>query len=64
MQKVLGITYESAPPECWEQYLGYIFQPLSPLMLYGRDASQQPPCDPSEALYYGWKDTVLNKPCK
>ena len=61
MQQVLGVTYESAPPECWDQYLGHIFKPLRPLMLYGRDASQQPRCSTYEAVYWGWKDTVVEK---
>ena len=63
MQQVLGLTYESAPPECLGQYLGTIFKPLRPLMLYGRDASQQPQCKPKEAVYWGWKDTVWGVGC-
>ena len=61
MQQVLGLTYESAPTETWEQYLGHIFKPLTPMMLYGRDASLQPRCPPTEAVYWGWKDTVVDK---
>ena len=59
MQQVLGLTYESVLPEVLDQYLGTIFKPLRPLMLYGRDASQQPQCRPKEAVYWGWKDTVV-----
>ena len=61
MQQVLGLTYESVLPEVLDQYLGTIFKPLRPLMLYGRDASQQPQCRPKEAVYWGWKDTVVEK---
>ena len=63
MQQVLGLTYESVLPEVLDQYLGTIFKPLRPLMLYGRDASQQPQCKPKEAVYWGWKDTVWGVGC-
>ena len=63
MQQVLGLTYESVLPEGLDQYLGTIFNPLRPLMLYGRDASQQPQCKPKEAVYWGWKDTVWGVGC-
>ena len=63
MQQVLGLTYESVLPEVLDQSLGTIFKPLRPLMLYGRDASQQPQCRPKEAVYWGWKDTVWGVGC-
>ena len=59
LQQVLSLTYESAPVESWQQYLGHVFRPVRPLMLYGRDASQQPQCHPTHAVYWGWKDTVV-----
>ena len=60
LQQVLSLTYESAPIESWQQYLGHVFRPVRPLMLYGRDASQQPRCLPTEAVYWGWKGAVVD----
>ena len=41
-------------------YFNHRFKPLQPLQVFGRDATAEPKCKPSHAVWYAWKDDELS----
>ena len=53
------MTHELAPLESRIPYLATVFQPLQPLVVYGRSARMEPECPGEEAVAWAWRDTVI-----
>ena len=54
------LTYEGADTSALMPYFSHRFRPLQPLQVFGRDAKADPPCPPSHAVWYAWKDYELS----
>ena len=53
--EALLLTHSGAGDEEMEPYLSTVLDPLNPLVLYGRNALEEPQCHPQECVYYAWQ---------
>ena len=54
--QAIVITHEKSRKEDLSDYLTQKFAPMVPHYIQGRSAKCEPSCDPTEALWYAWKD--------
>ena len=55
------LTHTGATAAETEPYLSSRLRPLTPVVLYGREAKAEPVCHPEECVYYAWRDRLKCK---
>ena len=58
-QQASVLTHEGTDPALMGSYFSYRFKPLQPMAVFGRTATAEPPCPPSHAVWFAWKDPMF-----